>query len=263
MQQLPAGYKVVLMGSGNVAWHFGRALQKAGAEIIQVWSRNEATSRKLARSLKAEPVWGDTAPAAGAELYLIAVKDNAIGSVAAKIPKGIGLTVHTAGSIPVEILQDAKTKYTGIIWPVQSLTSGKRTNLGKVPMCIEAGNKAGKKAVKQIAAALSEHVFELDWRQREAAHLAAVFANNFSNHLFALAEKLAAENKVPFDVLRPLIAETAEKVQHLSPALAQTGPAKRGDKQVMQKHIQLLNAHPELQKIYRLLSTSIQKQNII
>jgi predicted short-subunit dehydrogenase-like oxidoreductase (DUF2520 family) len=258
MQQLPAGYKVVLMGSGNVAWHFGRALQKAGAEIIEVWSRNETAARKLARSLKAAPVWGNSAPAAGAQLYLIAVKDDAIGSVAARIPKGRGLTLHTAGSISVDVLREAKTNYTGVIWPVQSLTAGKRIKLSHVPMCIESGSKASSRALKQVAAALSEHVFELDARQREAAHLAAVFANNFSNHLFALAELLATEKNIPFDVLRPLIAETAQKVQHLSPALAQTGPAKRGDKQVMQKHLKLLGNHPELQKIYRMLSTSIQ-----
>ncbi|MGL5892552.1 MAG: Rossmann-like and DUF2520 domain-containing protein [Bacteroidia bacterium] len=258
MQQLPRGFTVVLMGSGNVAWHFGRALQKNGADIVQVWSRSEVSAKKLARTLKAQPVWGNSAPAAGAQLYLIAVKDDAIHTAAALIPKGNGLTVHTAGSIAADVLSVAKTKYTGVIWPVQSLTAGKRTDMSKVPLCIEAGSKAGHKALKQVAAALSEHVFELNGQQREAAHLAAVFGNNFSNHLFALAEKLAAENNIPFDVLRPLIAETAQKVQHLSPALAQTGPAKRGDKQVMQKHLQLLSTHPELQKIYRLLSNSIQ-----
>lgn len=259
MQQLPQGYRVVLIGSGNVAWHFGRALRKAGAEIAQVWSKQEAHARKLAKTLGAEPVWDKTKVMAAANLYLIAVKDDAITSAVSLIPKGMGITIHTAGSISIDAVNKTKTKFAGVIWPLQSLSAGKATRLSQVPLCIEANKKTALPYILQVANTISSNVFELNSKQREAAHLAAVFANNFSNHLFALAEKLALKHKIPFDVLRPLILETAEKVQLLSPAAAQTGPAKRNDKLVLKKQLEMLNDDPQLQKIYRLLSSSIQQ----
>jgi predicted short-subunit dehydrogenase-like oxidoreductase (DUF2520 family) len=253
-----SGKKVVLLGAGNVAWHVGRALRKSGAEIVQVWSRSRTPAVKLARTLGAEAAWGDMPVAGKAELYIIAVKDDAIVQTVARIPKGNGLTVHTAGSVPLTALEQAVTRYTGVIWPLQSLTAGRQINFAHVPLCIEASSPAAAKRLRQFAHMLSQNVTELTSQQRAHLHLAAVMVNNFSNHLFTLAEEITSAQNIPFHILHPLITETAEKIKHLAPAAAQTGPALRGDKAVMQKHLQLLKHNKEMEQLYKLFSQSIQ-----
>ncbi|MCU0434351.1 MAG: DUF2520 domain-containing protein [Bacteroidia bacterium] len=254
-----SGKKVVLLGAGNVAWHLGRALRKSGAEIVQVWSRNPKHARRLARMLGATPAWDDMPIKKQAHLYLIAVKDDAIAQTVARIPKGNGITVHTAGSVSIDVLAQAATKYTGVIWPLQSLTAGHRINFRKVPLCVETSCAAAAKALSPFVHELSESVTALNSEQRAHLHLAAVLVNNFSNHLFALAEKVTATQHIPFEILRPIIAETAAKVQHLSPTRAQTGPALRNDKQVMQRHLQLIGNDKDLRQLYQLISKSISK----
>ncbi|MCA6364827.1 MAG: DUF2520 domain-containing protein [Bacteroidetes bacterium] len=253
-----SGKKVVLLGAGNVAWHFGRALQKSGAEIVQVWSRSRAQASKLARLLGTQAAWGDMQVAAKAHLYLIAVKDDAIAQTVARIPKGSGMVVHTAGSVPLNVLEHAAVTHTGVLWPLQSLTAGHRIRFSKIPLCMEASSPAAAKVLGLFAHALSENVTRLSSVQRAHLHLAAVLVNNFSNHLFTLAEAITSAQQIPFHILHPLITETAEKIKHLAPARAQTGPALRHDKKVMQSHLQLLQNQKELQQLYKLLSSSIQ-----
>lgn len=253
-----SGKKVVLLGAGNVAWHLGRALHKSGAEIVQVWNRSQKPAVKLAHLLGAEAAWGEMPVAGKAHLYVIAVKDDAIIQTVARIPKGNGIAVHTAGSVALTALEQAGTRYTGVIWPLQSLTAQRRINFSKVPLCIEASSPAAAKMLKLFAHALSQNVTELSSQQRAHLHLAAVMVNNFSNHLFTLAEEITSAQKIPFHILHPLITETAEKIKHLAPAAAQTGPALRGDKAVMQRHLLLLQHHKDLQQLYKLLSKSIQ-----
>jgi predicted short-subunit dehydrogenase-like oxidoreductase (DUF2520 family) len=252
------GKKVVILGAGNVAWHLGRALHKSGAEIVQVWSRSRTQASRLARTLHAQAAWGDMPVVGQAHLYLIAVKDDAIAQTVARIPKGNGIAVHTAGSVPLHILQDAAVKHTGVLWPLQSLTAGHRIRFSDVPLCIESSSPAAAKVLRSFARALSENVTELSSLQRAHLHLAAVMVNNFSNHLFTLAEEITTSQQIPFRILHPLITETSEKIKHLAPARAQTGPALRHDKQVMQRHLLLLQNHKELQQLYKLLSRSIQ-----
>jgi predicted short-subunit dehydrogenase-like oxidoreductase (DUF2520 family) len=247
--------RVILIGSGNVAAILGEALLKAGAEIVQVYDRKIENAKLLAKKIKAKAIADlskiDNKPA----LIVIAVKDDAINAIVGKIKMNDGIVVHTSGSINMNVLK--KFRQHGIIYPLQTFSKSRKINLENVPICIEGNDVDTLFSLTNIAETISDCVYHLDSKQREAVHLAAVFANNFTNHLYSIAEDLLKENKLPFDLIRPLIAETAAKVQELLPAEAQTGPALRNDKLVMKKQLSLLQKHPGLKKIYSEMSSGI------
>jgi predicted short-subunit dehydrogenase-like oxidoreductase (DUF2520 family) len=245
---------VTLLGSGNVATHFGEALRAAGAEIQQVYSRKLVHARALAKQLDAKAT-DKLASVADADVYLIAVKDDALPGIVKRFKKQNGIVLHTSGGLSLDVL--AQFPNRGVLYPLQTLSKSRKIDLADVPLCIEAGDHITLASLDEIAGAMSDHVYHLSSAQRQAAHLSAVFACNFTNQLYAIAEELLKEQKLPFDLLRPLILETAAKVQQLSPAAAQTGPALRNDRTVMEKHLALLKGHPELKKIYRKLSKRI------
>ncbi len=246
--------RVTILGSGNVATHFGEALRNAGAEIVQVYSRKLVHAQELAKQLKAQATDKLTS-LADADVYLIAVKDDALPGIVKKIKKQNGIVLHTSGGLSLDVLGQFPNR--GVLYPLQTLSKGRKIDMADVPLCIEAGDHITLASLDEIAGAMSDKVYRLSSEQRQAAHLSAVFACNFTNRLYAIAEDLLKEHKLPFDLLRPLILETAAKVQQLSPAAAQTGPALRNDRIVMDKHLALLKGHPELKKIYRKLSKSI------
>jgi predicted short-subunit dehydrogenase-like oxidoreductase (DUF2520 family) len=249
---------IVLLGSGNMATQLGLELKKAGAKIIQVYSPTLKHVRRLAKKLDADFSTDIHAIHPHADVYLIALKDEAIEKISTYLHQPGKLVLHTSGSVSLAALQHTG-KNTGVLYPLQTITKEKALDFRKVPICIEASSRQSRKQLLRIADAISEKVYELDSQQRETVHVAAVFANNFSNHFYALAHLLLDEQKLPFELIQPLILETAQKVQHLHPLETQTGPARRNDKAVMRKHIQLLHNHPDLQRLYRLISAGIQK----
>lgn len=251
-----AGRSAVLIGAGNVAAHLAPALQEAGFTISQVFSAQGKSAAALAKKTGAKAVRQLSALQPEATLYLIAVKDDAIGSLAKKLKIKKGLVVHTSGSVALDVLKPAGQPH-GVLYPLQSLSKKRALDMQQVPLCIEASDKKTLKALKEIAQQLSQHVYPLDSKQRRAAHLAAIFANNFTNHFYAIAAELLSENKLPFDLLRPLILETAMKALDMPPAEAQTGPALRHDKQVMKRHLELLKKHPRWAELYALASKDI------
>lgn len=247
---------IVCIGSGNVATHLAIAFKAMGADIVQVWSHNSRNAEILAALTKAKPIskWEDLDRAA--DCYLIAVKDDAIAEVATQLIGVKGIVVHTSGATSIAVLSGAGSGY-GVLYPLQTFSRTKALDLTKVPFCIEGNQPETLDKINAIAQLLSANVSQVNSEQRKILHLAAVFACNFTNHLYQLSADLLQQHNLKFDLLKPLILETAEKVHSALPVDVQTGPAVRNDKQTMARHLTLLQDTPKLQEIYTLLSTSI------
>jgi len=249
---------IVCIGSGNVATHLAIAFKAMGAEIVQVWSKDSRNAEILAALTKAKPIQSWAELDRSADCYVIAVKDDVIATVAAHLKGVKGIVVHTSGATAMDALAGAGSGY-GVLYPLQTFSKTKAVDLKKVPFCIEGDRPETLEKIAAIAQLLSHEVAEVSTEQRKILHLAAVFACNFSNHLYHLSSQLLAQHELKFDLLKPLIMETAAKIQYASPAEVQTGPAVRGDEETMRKHLDLLKDSPELQHIYELLSNSIKK----
>lgn len=249
---------IVLIGSGNVATQMGLALKKAGHTILQVYSRTQTSSRALALKLRSQPVNNLKKITSTADLYIIAIKDDAVNDITKQLNVNGKLVVHTSGSLPLKILKTVSSHY-GVLYPLQTLSKNKIIDFSSVPLCIEANTKANEKKLLAIAGSVSKQVHLVDSEKRKVLHLAAVFACNFTNHMYALAEKLLGRNKISFELLLPLIYETANKIKQASPSKMQTGPAIRNDKSIMKAHIILLSKQKRMKKIYKLMSQSIMK----
>ena len=246
---------VILIGAGNVATQFTRALTAKGHTLLQVWSRTTAHAEALAERVGAAPLTDMGKIYPHADLYLFCVKDDALPEVIARMPDTGGIWVHTAGSLPMELFAARKSDY-GVIYPLQTFSRNRELSFDAIPLFIEGSTTGNVATLDQLARTLSRNVYRLPGAKRKKLHLAAVFACNFVNHLYALSAEILNEEEIPFEVLLPLIAETASKVKEMVPAAAQTGPAARGDEKVMQQHLDQIT-DPHLREIYRLLSGSI------
>jgi predicted short-subunit dehydrogenase-like oxidoreductase (DUF2520 family) len=249
--------KVTFIGSGNVATHMAVALKAAGALIDQIWSRNIEHAAALANVVGARPVSDLSEVDTDADLLVIAVKDDVIAEVCGTLKGVRALVVHTSGATGLDVLS-AFENY-GVLYPLQTFSKNRPIDFTKVPLFIEANTPQVLDELKVIASRLSPLVYEVTSDQRSTLHLSAVFACNFVNHLYALGNQVLQDNSLDFKMLRPLILETAEKVQHDLPMNVQTGPAVRDDQQTILKHLELLNGKPHLQEIYQSLSKSIKK----
>lgn len=249
--------KIVLIGAGNLATNLGKALYRAGHEIVQVYSRTEEAASALADVLKCTYTTDLEEVVRNADVFIVAVKDIALPTVASILRTGREgqLFVHTAGSMPMDILSFQRR---GVFYPMQTFSKNKEVDFSVIPCFVEANDEKDLQCLKALALTVSDTVYELDSENRKYLHLAAVFCCNFANHCFSLgAELLKKHGDIPFSVMLPLIDETAAKLYSMSPREAQTGPAVRWDTNVMNKHLQLLAETPEWQKIYELLSKSI------
>jgi predicted short-subunit dehydrogenase-like oxidoreductase (DUF2520 family) len=248
--------KIVLLGSGNVATHLAKALKAKGEDVIQVYSPNLNHAKLLAGAIEADAISDLNEVEQYADLYIISVKDDAIESVAKSLKNVTGLVVHTAGTTDINILS-SQVKKAGIFYPLQTFSKDKEVSFENIPLCIEANDENQLTILKKLAAKLSREVYELNGEKRKVLHLAAVFACNFPNHLYALANEILNQNGLDFEMIRPLIAETADKVMSNLPENLQTGPAIRADENTLTKHLSMLADMPELQNIYQTLSNSI------
>ena len=232
--------KIALIGRGRVATHLGKALLQAGHKVVSVNSR---TLAELPQD---------------ADAYIIAVTDSALQEVICKVTKGreSSLFLHTAGSMPLSVF-DGYTRHGGVLYPMQTFSMEREVDFREIPLFIEASDAESLQQIRALADGISQHVYELSTADRRYLHLAAVFACNFVNHCYTLAADVLAQKGLPFDVMLPLVDETARKVHELSPKAAQTGPAIRGDQNVMKAQAALLDT-PE-RTIYELLSKSIQE----
>lgn len=249
---------IVCIGSGNVATHLAIAFKSMGAEILQVWSHDHKNAEILAALTKARSFqqWSDLDRSA--DCYIIAVKDDAIPEIATHLTGVKGIVVHTSGATLIDSLIGAGSGH-GVLYPLQTFSKTKAVDLTRVPFCIEGDRPETLEKISAIAHLLSSQVAVVNSEQRKILHLAAVFACNFTNHLYQLSSELLEKHQLKFDLLKPLIMETAEKIQSALPRNVQTGPAVRNDIETMKKHLALLGDSPALQQLYITLSNSIKK----
>jgi predicted short-subunit dehydrogenase-like oxidoreductase (DUF2520 family) len=251
--------RIVMIGAGNMATRLGIASMNAGHEIAQVYSRTMQSAEALAEQLHSNPVIQPECLVSDAELYISAVKDDVLNNVLSKISFGDGILVHTAGSLPLDVLQTYSTNI-GVFYPFQTFSKNREVDYSEVPIYIDAKDAAIKQRLQDLAHTLSNNVFEANDEKRLSLHVAAVFACNFVNYMYSVAYDIVTEKGLSFQELLPLIRETARKVETLSPIDAQTGPAIRMDRNVLDKHLQYLNDQPELADIYETLTQGIYKR---
>lgn len=254
---------IVLVGSGRIAWHLGKRLKSKGLPIAQVVSRTAEHARGLAGVLNC--AWTDdwSAVHPDATWLLIAVRDDAIDEVAALLAPHVpdALATHTSGATPGRVLEPFFRRY-GVFYPLQSFSRERTPMWSKIPFCVDASDEHGLLSLKKTAKIIGNLVYQVNDQQRAHLHVAAVFANNFANHCFAIAEKLLDAEDLPFEMLHPLMEETLAKALQDSPARMQTGPAIRGDDDTLRRHQMLLQNHPLWQDLYTRLSASIRGQGI-
>ena len=252
--------RIVLIGAGNVATHLGLALQAKGCEIVQVYSRTEESAKELAERLQVPYTTSLEEVSANANLYIVAVKDAALQEIIPSLVKGRedALFVHTAGSIPMDVWKGSARRH-GVFYPMQTFSKLRMVDFSSVSFFVEASGSDELRFLKELAMSLSPKVYEASSEQRRYLHLAAVFACNFTNHMYALSASLLEKQGLPFDAMLPLIDETARKIHELPPAQAQTGPAIRRDQNVMDKHLAMLSEEPVMREIYEKISKNIQE----
>ena len=231
--------KITLIGAGNVATQLGLALKAAGHHIVQVYSRTQAHAESLASQLQAQPVSAWEAITDAANLYVFALKDSAL-----------------CDAITMDVFK-GHAQHHGVLYPLQTFSKQRRVDFRRIPCFLEASDETTATALRQLAQTLTPTIHWMSSSQRQAIHLAAVFACNFTNHCYALADEVLQAEQIPFSILLPLINETASKVNTLTPQIAQPGPAVRFDENIIHKQLELLRHRPRLQKIYELMSQSI------
>lgn len=253
--------KIVLIGAGNVGYHLGKALHRAGEEIVQVYSRQVQKARALANLTESEYTTDLKQIRRDGDLYLLAVKDDAIRTVAVQLSGQVGhnLIVHTSGSVPGATFRDCGFSRYGIFYPLQTFTIGKEPDFSKIPFIVQANRPDDLEQLKQLAAGLGADSYCLTDEQKAILHVAAVFTNNFTNYLYQVARTILEREKIPFSLLLPLAEETVDKLKMGSPAEMQTGPARRGDQETIRRHLALLDQDPLFREIYRQLSDAIRE----
>ena len=252
-------FKIAIIGAGNVAWHLAPALENAGHEILEVYSRNQKSANLINRMLYSAEIkdnldFSDSK----AELFILSVTDGAIESIADEIilPNG-SLLVHTSGSVSLDVLNFSSANFTGVFYPLQSFTKGREMDLSEVPFLIESDDQEVVKKLKAIAKSLKASSFSIKSKDRMAIHVAAVFASNFSNHMLRISEEIMQRQGLDYEMLKPLIVETISKSLQIGAKKAQTGPAIRGDFETLEEHHQFLNYNEEIAELYKLISQDI------
>jgi len=243
---------IVLFGTGNLATHLFKALIKAKKfKVLQVYNHKPESLECFKEKTNTTTNLAEVIPA---DIYLIALKDDVIQELAHKVFYNKALVLHTSGAIPMNVLSSFER--FGVFYPLQTFSKNKSVDFKNIPICLEANNEQDLHLLEQLAREISEKVYRISSEQRKSLHVAAVFVSNFVNYLYTEGQEICKENKIPFEILHPLILETASKIIDLNPKEAQTGPAKRNDLAVIKSHLELLNE--EQQKIYQLLTQSIQ-----
>lgn len=250
--------KISIIGSGNVATHFARALFNSGYHILDIYSRNISNSKILAAEVQAKPVASIEELRDHDGLYIFSVSDLSYSQILPLFKLKEKNVVHTSGSLSIEILKNAALNY-GVLYPFQTLSKEKNIKFRGVPLLYCASSISFQSRLLKLAKTLSDKVEFASDEQRKILHISAVFACNFTNYMYTIAEDIAIKNNIDFSLLYPLIKETAEKAMANSPKSVQTGPAIRNDLNIINNHIQLLESDPVIQEVYTLISNNIIK----
>jgi len=248
---------ITLIGAGNVAHNLALSFQKEGYSVREVYSRTKASAMELAHRLNCNYTTDLADLRSDTDLFVLSVHDDALPEVLDQIKIKNKPIVHTSGSTGIEIFENRNIDHFGIFYPVQSFLKNEQEELTRIPICIEANNSVTEELLLHFANSLSTSVFKMDSEKRKTLHVAAVFANNFSNHMFHIAYDLLNQQQLPFDLIRPLLEKTAEKIKHDLPMNVQTGPAMRNDNKIIQEHLKYLNEQKDYQELYKLITENI------
>lgn len=243
--------KIVLLGGGNLAFHLTHELLNNSAiELVQVYNRSLENITYLKNKTS---ITHQISELKEADVYIVCVADNAISEVSKLLNFPGKLVVHTSGAMPMNALKSNSN--SGVFYPLQSFSKEKEVDFSTIPICIEADNEQDLTLLMNLGMTISNNCYQMNSEQRKHLHVAAVFVNNFVNHMYFIGNEICNENNIPFEILKPMIEETTSKIKDLSPYEAQTGPAKRQDSNTLETHLELITE--DQQKIYKLLTQSI------
>lgn len=245
--------RISIIGSGNVATHLALALYGRGHKIDQIWSRNLDHATTLAQRVEATPIDDISQLIPNANVYILAVADDAIRSLAKDIRVGNALVLHTSGATPKEVLADCSFRY-GVLWSPQTFIRDVALEYNELPFCIEGSDPKTEDDIEEFIGMISQHIYHTNLQQRQYLHLSAVFVNNFTNGLYGIAQKICREHDVPFEILHPLVLNTARKVQWGDVRYQLTGPAVRNDTKTLAVHRKLLADDKATLQLYNRLT---------
>ena len=255
LNQLHLKMKITIIGAGNVGTVLGRLLREKGHAINQIFSRNHSHAVTLADELQARVCNNLEQINKQSDVYIVAVSDDAVDTISASLQLEKQIILHTSGSISIERLRNVSENY-GVLYPLQSLRK-ETGDIPSIPFLVDANNEHALQEITDLALSISPRVIVADDETRLHYHLTAVIVSNFTNHLYALAKEYSDLNEIDFKLLMPLIEEIVRRLNHYEPSEMQTGPAVRGDKNTIQKHLALLEQFPQLRDVYAVLSESI------
>jgi len=250
------GLNFCFIGAGNLATQLSQAFRNKGFKITQVYSRTEQSAKTLADSLSTNYTTSVKDIDKNADIYFVALKDSVFDEVLSQIDFENKFVVHCSGSLSLSALK-SYTENIGVFYPLQTFSKTREVDFSEIPIFIESNSIQNEKLLLQIANEISGSVAVINSEKRKMLHISAVFACNFVNHLFTIAAEILKSKDIPFDVLKPLIIETAGKVQELEPEKAQTGPAVRFDENIINSHLNELKEFDDYQQLYRSISKSI------
>ena len=258
-------FQIVLLGAGNVGFHLGKKMNEVGLSVIQIYSRKLSTAKRLGKITGSAVTHKISEILPQADLYILAVPDSAIEKIAAELSEVIPakkLVVHTSGATPSTVLKPYFKNY-GIFYPLQTFSIARSVDFTNLPICVDSNLKKNRQLLFDLALQISDNVNFINDRERAILHVAAVFVNNFSNNLFTIGEKITSQENLSFDILKPLIQETVDKIKNHSSAKMQTGPAKRNDQITIQRHLDYLEKNfPEFVAVYQTMTRSILDENL-
>ncbi len=246
---------ISIIGSGNVATQFAKALHTKEVSIVQILSKTIDLANELAIQVSAKAIAAIDNLDLSVDLIIIAVNDDFTEEIANSLHSK-GIVIHTSGTTDIDVLKRCSNNI-GVVWPIKSIKKEHSINFFNVTFCIESSNSETKKDLIDLFSKLSNKIVHLSGKQRQHLHMAAVITNNFSNYLYGIAEEITSENDIDFSILKGLIIESTQQLDSFSPKEMQTGPAIRNDKKVIKKHLKLLENNPEYYNLYKFVSESI------
>ncbi len=248
-------YDIVIIGAGNLAWQLTKELKHYGQNIVQVYNRSLTNAKELSKQINCEYTSDINCIDKTADIYFILTSDRAISDISKKLNLRNKFVVHSSGSINLNKIQ---FKRRGVFYPLQTFSKNTKVDFKQIPICIETNTKKDYKILLTIANLMSNHVIQVNSKDRQIIHMAAVFANNFTNYMYVISNEILKNNKINFKILHPLINETNKKIRNNTPKKSQTGPALRQDFKIIRKHLSLLD-NKQHKKIYKILSLNISK----